>query len=380
MKKLLAILTICLVGCAPMVACASDRAPTVPEPSNEITVCAFDDYYDLQKIMWNNIIGSVSLEETPAYVLSGKSAKLHIDYTDDAPFDYTDNSGDKWYSHNVRPQIVFDTRLYDTKVSNTDYIDGFRIGVFNANERAVDLVFVAYDDSKKVLFTDGRTLQPNVWNRLGFDVKSYFYPDGKGISQYALYVIDDAAYVADALTLYFDECTITTATDRVAPSKTFAADEILSFAAPNDLAYVLTTTKTGGIPAFGVDWSGRTVFGTQKGALHATFRNGIGNQYEVDASNNGYDIKLLDAVAARAQGAISIDCRNESAGDVQVRLIAESGTQTVEATAVLTANETETLTLDVSGLGGVTALTVRIDNRNLLGKYDVYFANLKMIR
>lgn len=378
MKKMIAILAVCLVGCAPMLACAR-QTPTAPVSRNEITVCAFDDYYDLQKIMWNGMIGSVSLETTPAYVLSGKSAKMHIDYTDDAPFDYTDNSGDKWYSHNVCPQVVFDARLYDTKLSNTDYIDGFRIGVYNANDRTVDLVFVAYDDSKKVLFTDGRTLRPNAWNRLGFDIKSYFYPDGKGISQYGLYVFDDAAYVADTLTLYFDECTVTTATDRAAPSKTFAANEILSFAAPSDLAYVLTTTKTGGTPAFSVGWSGRTVFGTAKGALHASFRNGLGNLYEVGAETNGYDIQLLDTVAARAQGSISIDCRNESLGDVQVRLIAESGTQTAEAIVLLTANETETLTLDVSGLNGVTALTVRIDNWNLVGKYDVYFANLKTI-
>ena len=60
-------------------------------------------------------------------------------------------------------------------------------------------------------------------------------------------------------------------------------------------------------------------------------------------------------------------------------MIAESGTQTAEAIVLLTANETETLTLDVSGLNGVTALTVRIDNWNLVGKYDVYFANLKTI-
>ena len=375
LRKVIGLFSVCLFACVPT---SCGQTPVLEAiPQNEMTISAFDDYYDVQKIDWNGVIGTVKLCSEPEYVKSGKSAELHIKYDGDAPYEYNDHgNGGTLYSKNRRPTMTFNTFLYDSEVVNTDYVEAFRIDVYNANDRAVDLIFAAIDDGGKVLCTDGRTLIENGWNDISFDMKPYFF-DGKGISKFNLYIFDREQHEADDLTLYFDNCRVVTNKNRIAPQKSFEDNEILSFNGAGDLAFISASTATTGYPAFFAKWSDRTLFGQEKGAMHVVAYSGIGYQYDVNASNNGYDLTVLPSIASRAGGSkISIDCKNESAGDVFVRLIASSGSRSAESVTCIRAAASGTVVLDLEDFGSVDGLKIKIDNWNMKGRYDLYFGNL----
>lgn len=386
MKKRITVLSVCLsLLCALCGACSSNTETAAPlAPANEIVLSAFEDYYDLQKIQWNSIIGKISLNDDANYVRQGaKSAKLYMDYTSDVPVDYNDNDGGKAFSDCYRPQIIFGTYLYNAAVGNTDNLGSFNLCVFNANDRPVDLGFAVRDDGKKIAFSDGCTLAPNRWNDVCFDIKSYFYPTGMGISEFILYIYDDERDTAEDLTLYFDNCFVRTAAKTAAPAVAQAEKEILSFGSMKDLTHCLATTESATYPAAYLSYTDREVFEGQSGALKATLRAGNNWEYDVTLKNNGYKIEILgETVAARTQNAsgIAVDCKNESSGDLYARITAQSATKKVESKTLLRAGATQTVELnDLTGLEGepIEKLTVWFDNWNLVGTYNVYLRNLR---
>lgn len=352
--------------------------------ANEIVLSAFDDYYDIQKIRWSGMRGEVRLVDDAEYVVEGsKSARLYIDYTADVPCDYNDNDGGKSLSGSVRPQMTFTTNIFNSTVGNIANIDSFNISVYNANDRAVDLVFAVTDDGKKVAFTDGRTLEPGRWNHISFDLKSYFFPSGLGVSEYILYLFDEERDTVDDVALYFDNCYVKTTTNKKAPAKTYKDGEILDFIDMRDLSYVITTAQSG-YPAFFVTYTDREVFEGRKGCIKATVHSGSQWQYDVNVNNNGYKINILSNVVKERMSdatSVSVDCANTGTGNLYVSIVVTSVTKKTVVKELLRAGETKTVEMtDLGALEGEKpeGLTVMIDNWNLVGAYDVYLGNLQI--
>ena len=354
--------------------------------TNEVIVSEFEDYYDIQKINYSTFVGSMSLNEDSQYVLGGtRSGKLFVDYTDDPPSDYNDHDGGKDYSDAIKVQFGFRTELLDSKVRDIENVDAFEISVYNANKRDVDLIFAVKDDGKNMVFCDGRTLEAGKWSSVSFDIKSYFFDNSIGISEYVFYIYDEAeGDSATDLTLYFDNCKIKTITGKKAPVTGAEEREILNFDSMEDNGLFLTTTSTPSYPAFFASYTGRSVFEGQAGALMVTLHNGINWEYDVVPENNGYKIRILDSVVkertANAKG-ISVDCMNDGYGDLFVSLVAESATKTAIVKTLIPSKTTQQVVLDdLSSLEGekIEHLTILIDNWNLLGTYHAYFRNLKI--
>lgn len=383
MKKIISLfLAVCSLMC--ITACDSEANKGM-QAVNEVTVCNFEDYYDIQKINYATFVGSMSLNEDSDYVLEGtRSGKLFVDYTDTPPADYNDHDGGKDYSDAIKIQFGFRTELLEPKVRDVENIDAFEISVFNANERDVDLIFAVKDDGKKVAFCDGRTLESGKWSSISFDIKSYFFDKSFGISEYVFYVYDEFEEISDKeLTLYFDNCKIKTATEKKVSLASAEEKEILNFDDMADNALFLTTTSTPTYPAFFASYTERNVFDGQTGALMATLHNGINWEYDVVPENNGYKIKILDSIVKERSlnvTGFSIDCMNDGCGDLFVSLVVESAEKVTVKKVIVPAKATRQIVLDdLSALGGerVEHLTIVIDNWNLLGTYHVYFRNLK---
>ena len=273
----------------------------------------------------------------------------------------------------------------DSKVRDIENVDAFEISVYNANDRDVDVLFAVKDDGKNVAFCDGRTLESGKWSSISFDIKSYFFEKSVGISEYVFYIFDEVEASPESLTLYFDNCKIKTVTgSKSAPVTAAKEKEILNFDSVEDNGLIMTTTATPTHPAFFASYIDRNVFEGTTGALMATLHNGINWEYDVTPENNGYKIKILDSVvkdrAANAEG-ITLDCMNDSYGDVFVSIVAESATKSVAVKGIVSGKATKQIVLDdLSALEGeaIEHITIVIDNWNLLGTYNVYFANLKI--
>ena len=90
--------------------------------------------------------------------------------------------------------------------------------------------------------------------------------------------------------------------------------------------------------------------------------------------------------AAGAKG-FSVDCKNDGNSDLYISLVASagSGTDAVKSASskvVVPAKGETTITLgDLTALGGSAAdgISIVIDNWNLIGTYNVYFRNLKVM-
>lgn len=355
------------------------------EATNETSLCKFEDYYEIQKLSYGVFVGSMSLNDDEQYVCEGKSSgKLFLDYNAENPVDYNDNDGGKAYSDTTKVQFSFLPGLLNPVAGDIGNVDSFQISVFNANDRNVDLLFAVKDDGKKTAFCDGRTLEAGKWTHVSFDIKPYFFNQSLAVSEYVIYVYDDAATTADTLTLYFDDCKVLTTSDKAAPTTAAGAGEILAFDGMEDASLVLTTTSAGTYPAFYAAYTGREIFEDQKGALEVTVRNGANWQYDVNEKTNGYNIKILDSLvrerAANAAG-YSVDCMNDGDSDLYVSLVVTSGTKVAAVKELVPAKSAKNIVLsDLSALeaGAADSVSISIDNWNLIGTYSVYFRNLKV--
>ena len=375
MRRKIAVLLAALMLAAVGVCCFGCKNDSEKMEERKTMLAGFEDYYDMQKIRWTNLMGEAVLNENREYVTEGeKSCRFTLAYDYQTP----QEEGDR--INGLYPELIFRPELYDQKTQNIENISSFCIDIYNDNDREIEVILFARDQENKILFTAGRVLASKAWNKAQFPVKNYFYPNGKSVKTYSLCFFDDCVNTVSGSAFYLDNCYVV-AEKLSAPEKVRQEHEILSFADPVDAMLVNSVTSEGGIPGFYAEYTPERIFG-ESGCLKIAARMAKTSIYDIPSTAPDYLLQVysaaLDEIPAVPK-AVTFRAFNDGKSDRFVTIIAENGHGRIRERVKIAPGEKKSVEiLDFEPLGGkrIEKLYIGVEMWNLIGRSDLYVSGL----
>lgn len=333
--------------------------------SETVIVSGFNDYYDLQKVEWADFIGKSELNTDKKYITEGESSsKTTIMYETDAAQEGADAVRSK------NPSLKFRTAVYGEPLTDISKISSFSIDIFNAEDREIEVIFYVQKEDNTYVAADGAKLYPGSWNYLCFDTRAHFFEEGENVKQYILTIFDDGKYREDSLTIYFDNCRVTTSKTEAPGS----SGEFLVFDSEDKISLVMPSAKV--VPAVYTTYSEEEIFEGQTGCMHVHLRSAIKSIYDVAEAEEGYCLEYCSSLfAGKKITSLKTRVYNDGTGDLYVSLCAESATGTVSERVLVKAKTYADIRIE--GIPDqAKRIFLSVENWNILSQGDLYVGSL----
>lgn len=359
-------------------ACAGNK-----EEKREYLINGYEDYYGLA---WTSIhgdlFGEISVNTDSKFITQGTgSAKFDIDFNDENGS--IDHNGKILDTAIIR----YATVNYDDEIRMLDKIDSFAIDIYNATPEEFFVYFSAEGEQSSYYFSQGSVLAPNGWNRLKFDVKPWFFEKDTEVKYYTLYIKGFEKLQDKKALFYMDNFRAYMGGNNTVPEfednngMSAGGIEILNFDSGNDVSFILTDNATDSselLPLVCAQYDAGFTPAGENGALRINFDRSHkeGHIYE---EGNGYDIRIHASRLKQIEGAktIRLNVFNPDSTAKSISLIAENDVAQVISKKTFFGAQSGILELDVSSLGNIGALTIRIDSWNVISDSVIWLSNLK---